>query len=316
MKKTHAIPAAAVLAALAGAPPGAHADVFARSYNNVSNFVISATGDITFGETVDNSSATACMPNANCVSNGGAGIPDTAPAQINWPGYVNDSYATNEGAPTSYIVADASIDQHQIYGAPYTQARNFTEGQLLGNSTGSSTAGNSSASAFSTSFVVGAPGTTLNFRFDADPYLKSYLTANALSGSQAEGSLSLNFNIIDSNGKQVFNWVPDGVAGGLIGGTENADAFSLNTSLTALTGNPGPLVYNPQNCAIGSLATGCFNATTDALPPGIYSLNLSMRENVNLQSAAAVPEPASAALLLAGLGFIGMLARRRSAWHD
>ena len=81
----------------------------------------------------------------------------------------------------------------------------------------------------STTFVVGAPGTTINFRFDADPYLKSYLSANALSGSQAEGSLSLNFNIIDSNGKQVFNWVPDGVAGGLIGGTENADAFSLNT---------------------------------------------------------------------------------------
>jgi hypothetical protein len=296
---------------MAGASPLAQADVFARSYNNVTNFVIGATAGVTFGDTVDNSSSTACLPNGSCVSNGGAGIPDTLPSQINWPAYVNNSYATNEGAPTSYIVADASIDSHQIFGAPYTQARNFTEGQLLGNMAANSTAGNSSASAFSTSFVVGTPGTTLNFRFDADPYLKAYLTANALGGSQAEGSLSLNFNIIDSNGRQVFNWVPDGVAGGLIGGTENADAFSLNTSLTALTGNPGPLLYNPQSCAIGSLATGCFNATTDALAPGVYSLNLSMRENVNLQSASAVPEPASAVLLLAGLGLAGTMARRR-----
>lgn len=309
MKKIPVILAAAL--ATAAASPGARADAFARSYNNVTNFIITASAGVTFGDTVDNSSATACLPNDHCVSNGGAGIPDTLPSQINWPGYVNNSYATNEGAPYSYIVADASIDSHQVYGAPFTQARNFTEGQLLGNSTGNSTAGNSSASEFSTSFVVGEPGTTINFRFDADPYLKSYLGANALTGSQAEGSLSLNFNIIDSDGKQIFNWVPDGVSGSLIGGIENADAFSLNTSLTALMGNPGPLVYNPQNCAIGSLATGCFNATTDPLAPGVYSLNLSMRENVYLQSVTAVPEPASVAMLLAGLGMMGTIVWRR-----
>jgi hypothetical protein len=177
-----------VLLALSGASATVRADVFARSYNDVTNFVIGAYGAIDFGETVDNSSATACLPNAHCVSNGGAGIADTLPSQIGWPGYVDDSYASSEGIGHSYIVADASIDAHQIYGAPYTQARNFTEGQLLANTSANSTAGNSSASAFTTAFTVTQPGTALNFRFDAIPYLKAYLTSNAVSTSQAEAA--------------------------------------------------------------------------------------------------------------------------------
>ncbi|HEV7815279.1 MAG TPA: EDSAP-1 family PEP-CTERM protein, partial [Janthinobacterium sp.] len=224
MKKTFF---ALAVAAFAGASPAANADVFARSYNDITNFVISASDGIAFGETVDNSFATACMPNKHCISNGGVGIPSAPAAQIGWASYVDDSYASNKGAPNSYIVADASIDSHQVYGAPFTRARNFSEGQLLANATANSTAGNSSASAFSTTFVVGQPGATLNFRFDAHPYLEAYLSANAARTSQAEGSLALNISIIDSTGKVVFNWAPDGVAGGLLGGTESADAFTL-----------------------------------------------------------------------------------------
>jgi len=305
-----------VLLALSGAGGAARADVFARSYNDVTNFIISASGAIDFGETVDNSSATACLPNGHCVSNGGAGIPDTPPSQINWPGYADDSYATSEGVHRSYIVADASIDSHQIRGAPFTQARNFTEGQLLANdpggNTANSTAGNSSASAFATAFTVTQPDTTLNFRFDANPYLKAYLSANAASTSQAEGSLALNLNIIDSTGKVVFNWAPDGVVGSILGGTEHADAFTLNTSLTALTGNAGPLLYDPANCPADTIISGCFNATTDALAVGHYSLNMSMRENVNLLSAVApLPEPATYASLAAGLALLALAWRRK-----
>lgn len=290
----------------------AHADVFARSYNDVTNFIISGQGAIDFGETVDNSSATACLPNGHCVSNGGAGIADTPPSQIGWPGYIDDSYASSEGVHHSYIVADASIDSHQIHGAPFTQARNFTEGQLLADTSASSTAGNSSASAFTTAFKVTQADATLNFRFDAIPYLKSYLSKSAASTSQAESSLALNFNIIDSEGNVVFNWAPDGAVGGILGGTEQADAFTLNTSLTALTGNPGPLRYDPVNCPAGTLASGCFNATTAALAVGRYSLTMSMRENVNLRSAIApLPEPAMYRSLLAGLGLLALAYHRK-----
>lgn len=110
----------------------------------------------------------------------------------------------------------------------------------------------------------------------------------------------------------MFNWAPDGAIGSVLGGTEHTDAFTLNTSLTALTGNAGPLLYDPLNCTAGSIAGGCFNATTDPLAVGRYSLNMSMRENVNLRSAVApLPEPATYAMLLAGLGVLGFAGRRK-----
>lgn len=291
---------------------GARADAFARSYDDVTNLVLTSTGNVTIGGTVNNSSVTACLPNSTCVSAGGAGVTDSPAAQIGLPGYVNNSYASNQGAATSYAVADSSIDSQQLSGAPFTQARSMAEGNLIGSSTANANAGNSSATLMSTTLDVTGAGAVLNFRFDATPYIQSHITANSPMPAQAEGSLALNFNIIDSAGHVVFNWAPDGVVGGITGGQENADAFTLNTSLTAVAGNTGPLIYNPASCAAGSLAGGCFNATTDALAAGIYTLNLSMRDNVNLESAAAVPEPATYAMLAAGLGLIGCMARRRN----
>ena len=302
---------AIAVAGLLAASSGAQAVAFARAFNDVTNLVITPTGSITLGVTADNSSSTACLPNANCVSNGGAGVIDAPPSQINWPTYVSNSYSTNEGAPVSYIVSDASIDQQQILGAPFTRARNFAEGQLVSGTTGNASAGNSSATLITSTFVVDGPGTFFNFQFDSDPLIRVLLSTNAIAPSQAEGILALNFNILDNQGRVVFNWAPDGVVGGILGGTENADAFTLNTSLTALPGNFGPLVYDPANCPVGSVATGCFNATTNNLAAGVYTLNLSMRETVNLQltEASQVPEPGS--VLLLGIGLAALFASVR-----
>ena len=299
--------------ALLAASSGARADAFARAYNEVTNLVISASPNVVFSGSVNNSSANACLPNGNCVARGGAGFTDSPAAQIGLPNYVNNSYAHNQGLGTSYAVADASIDSLQLQGAPYTRARNFVEGQLLSNSTANANAGNSSATLLRTSFVVGGAGATVNFHFDANPYIQSYLSANSQSPAQAEGTIALNFNIINNRGQVVFNWAPDGYTGGVSGGVENADAFTLNTTLTALSGNPGPLVFDPSGCAAGSLAGGCFNASTNRLAAGTYTLNLSMRENINLQSVAAVPEPETYAMLLIGLGLIGFSTLRRTA---
>jgi hypothetical protein len=310
MKKTYI---ALALASLLGASSVARADAFARSYNEVTNLVITASAGTNIGGSVNNSSATACLPNGTCLSQGGAGATDSPAAQIGLPGYSNNSYTSNQGAGFSYAVADASIDSEQLLGAPFTRARSFAEGNLLGAGTASANAGNSSATLLSTTVEVGGAGATLNFRFDANPFIRAHLSNNAGAASQAEGSMSLNFNIIDNTGRVVFNWAPDGITGGITGGSESADAFTLNTSLTALSGNPGPLIYNPTGCAPGSIGSGCFNATTDFLGAGIYTLNLSMRENINLQSvAAAVPEPGMYAMLLVGLGLIGFTKRRRT----
>lgn len=289
----------------------ARADSYARAYNEVSNLVITVSPGVVVGSTVDTSFSTACLPNGNCVSQGGAGFTDSPAAQIGWGSYVNNSYANNQGAATSYSVADSSIDSQQLTGAPSTRARSFAEGQLLGNGTANAVAGNSSATLLRTTLTAGA-GDSLSFRFDANPYIQSWLSANAKPGSQAQSSIGLNFNLIDNQGNVVFNWAPDGVAGGIIGGTETADAFTLNTGLTAVNGNAGPLVFSPTSCVSGSSA-GCFAATTNGLAAGLYTLNLSMHQNVSLQSVvAAVPEPSTYVMLFAGMGLLGAVARRKS----
>jgi hypothetical protein len=307
MKKT--LVALAVLGACV-ATSAARADSYARAYNEVSNLVVTVSSGVSIGATVDTSFANACLPNGNCVSKGGVGFTDSPAAQIGWAGYVNNSYASNEGAPGSYSVADASIDAQQLTGSPSTRARSFAEAQLVGNGTASASAGNSSATLLSTTLTAGA-GDTLSFRFDANPYIKSWLSSSATAPSQAEAAISLNFNLIDSNGNVVFNWAPDGVAGGILGGTETADAYTLNTALTAVSGNPGPLIFAPTSCAAGS-ATGCFSATTNGLAAGLYTLNLSMHENVGLQSVvAAVPEPSTYLMMFAGMTLLGAIARRK-----
>jgi len=303
MKKA-VIAMAAAVACLAST--AANADTYARAYNEITNLVVTSSNSVGAGLSVNSSFATACLPNGNCVSNGGAGVTDSAPAQLGWAGYVNNSYASNAASATSYAVADASIDQLQLNGAPFTRARNFAEGKLVGNGTANAVAGNSSATLLSTTIVAGA-GDKLSFHFDALPYIQAYLTSNAIAPSQAQGSIGLNFNLIDNSGNIVFNWAPDGIAGGIQGGSETADAFTLNTSLTALNGNGGPLTFAPSSCTVGG--AGCFSATTNALAAGVYTLNLAMHESVTLQSA--VPEADTYAMLLAGLGILGVVARRR-----
>lgn len=302
---------AAALGALLAVSPAARADAFARAYNNVTNMVITVSAGVTIGETVDNSSAGACLANGVCVAQGGAGMTDTPAAHIGLPGYVNNSYVSPLGVLTSYAVADSSIDWQQLQGAPSTQARSLAEAKLLSNTTANANSGNSSASFMSTVIEVDGGGATIGIRFDATPYIQAYLSANSLSPAQAEGTIALNFNIIDNNGNIVFNWTPDGFAGGITGGTESADAYTLNTTLTALPNNTGPLLFNPMSCPVGSLPDGCFNATTERLAAGIYSLNMSMSSNINLQSVVAVPEPHSYAMAGAGLALLGFMARRR-----
>ncbi|MDC8756180.1 EDSAP-1 family PEP-CTERM protein [Janthinobacterium fluminis] len=295
----------------------AQASAYAMSFNDVTNLVITPTAGITFppGNSTNNSNAVACLPNGNCVNNGGAGFINAPFAQVGAAPYADNSYraANREANGNSFALADASIDSRQFIGDPFTRARNMAEGLLLETNTANITAGNSSATLLISTFVSNGNG-TINFSFDAFPFIRAYLVA-AAAGSQAEGILALNFNIVGSPGNTapgstglVFNWAPDGIAGGILGGSESGDPYTMNISVTAMPGNPGPLVYDPSGCAPG----GCFRATTNPLAAGTYTLNLSMRETVNLQ-LVQLPEPGSILLLGIGLAALGLTTRRRHA---
>src|SRR5437773_685413 len=76
--------AAAISTALGlGMSANAHAGAYAVSFDEITNFTISTIpAGAGIGASSVNSNATACLPNGSCVSTGGAGVIDAAPAQI------------------------------------------------------------------------------------------------------------------------------------------------------------------------------------------------------------------------------------------
>lgn len=329
MKKT--LLALAMLGSF-GAASNAQAYAYAVAYNEVTNLVISDNGNISGSASVSNSSATACLPNGSCVTTGGAGILNAAPALMGGPlvpAYVADSYltpSTHEGNAASFSLADASIDSVQTTPGTFIRARSMAEGKLVQTNSANANAGNSSVSLLTSTFDVGSSGGQITFTFDAAPYLRAFLSPGTVPVSLAQALVAVNFNIVGDQANNVpasrgtvFNWAPDGVGGGvggtpITGGLEFADAFSLNTSISALPGAANPPDYNPLTCPIGSVATGCFRATTNVLRRGTYTLNLGMetRDNLLLQ-AAEIPEPGSLLLLGIGLAALGGVTRRRTA---
>lgn len=293
-------------------PTGALADAYARAYNQVSNFVITPSDGWVIVGNLDHSSAAACL-DGNCVQTGGDGSSDAPVAQIGLPDYAANSYLSHLGATASYAVGDSSIDADQLHGAPFTSARNLAEATVHANGNASASSGNASATSMSSQVIIGQQGGIINFRFDATPYLSTGLTSNAGVGSLAVATMEFTFSVVDSVGNTVFQWAPDGQAGGIFGGIETADAFTLNTSMRASASEPMPQRYHPADCALGSVGTGCFNASTDALIPGLYTLTQTMHEAITLTSViAAVPEPDGYAMLLAGIVLMALLRRRAS----
>lgn len=300
---------AIVACALLSISSAAQATAFATSYGEIYNFIITPSNNITIGATGNNSQASACLPNNNCVTTGGTGYSNAPPAQINLPSYVDNSYATNKGTGTSYAVADASIDSQQLLGAASTQARSFAEGQLLSTTTGNAKAGNSSATVLTAVISAGAPG-SVHFQFDANPFIQAFLT-NSASPSQAQGNVTMSLSITDNNNITVFSWSPDGrTTGATTGGFISANGFSLNTTVTALPGNEGPLTYQPLSCTVNN-PSPCFDFDGTAFLPssGKYTLNLSMSTTVNLQTTQ-IPEPGSVLLLGIGMAALATTTRK------
>lgn len=184
-------------------------------------------------------------------------------------------------------------------------ATHVAETQLLGSATGDASGEVTSTSGFV--FTLAAAG-TITIEFDATAFLRAQLSAELQAGSLAEADLDWNIEIaeVDPNTgivTTIFSWSPDGIAGGIIGGTENNDPFSLSQSRATVF--PGSLaLYNP--------GTGFFSATTLLLSDGVQYI-FSINHDGNTDATSIVPEPASIGLLGFGLIGLGLLRRRRRA---
>ncbi|NOX09017.1 MAG: hypothetical protein GXP22_05935 [Gammaproteobacteria bacterium] len=225
-------------------------------------------------------------------------------------GISGEGNADRYDAPAACIGACASFEnefyQHtQTADTAYGDAQVISAGLSVGTGaassigeviTGAGIAYASGANVF-TGYMFGvAPGTEIDFSFNAELFM------NTVAGTDGFASANSFFNISlrNSSGATVFEWLPDGSSvTGPMGGTELYDPFSLNTGIT----------FN----SLYDQSADFFRASTNALAGGSYRLNIKMENKVNAFDVVGpnvvVPLPAAAWLFASGL--VGLFATSR-----
>lgn len=212
---------------------------------------------------------------------------DAAPACLgSYCAGFNNSFTSHGVSPApGYAYADAKIYDVNVLGGTGS-ASSIGEATVY-----SGAAGSASANAMHAGFSLGSAG-TVNFSFNALPFLNTQLLAG---GTGASAAIGMGITI-KQGGNTVFQWAPDGTAGGIFNGTEVYDPFSLNYTLgNNLTFDPG---------------TGLFSASTN-LAAGSYTLDIAMTNSATATSTAVVPVPAALPLLGSGVVALAAIARRR-----
>ncbi|ADJ28649.1 EDSAP-1 family PEP-CTERM protein [Nitrosococcus watsonii] len=225
----------------------------------------------------------------------------------------NDFSEQNGGLPAStshFSRADSLLEGAIISGVPggvsnSADANTVAEVQLNQSASGASGSFVGTTTTFKFSL---AEDDAFDFQFDGHGRLDAFLH-QPQTAAQASYAFSITIKDLGTNAT-VFNWSPDGVVNnGIMGGTESVDGFDL-TDNVGVVGAALPVRPQADN-------TGSFRAVTDTLSANVlYSLTISHNSDASAtaqQSPVDVPEPATLAILGAGLFGIAITRRRRKA---